>query len=400
MSTEILLNNNVVSERMDEIKQKLSSTDLDNINNKVDFFVDSIFNNAEKNDSILKSQISSIENLGSTEVSQLSTLTSDLTNFQMRELNNHDDKGRSKSIGDNMLALQKQANDLLPSKFMNRKFLGIFNIPVLNSFDKYIRKFQNSQTVMNDIIVAIKNGRESLLKNNEDLLNQTKQLHELGLMLEKYLYLTTHIYDNVNFKFEEAIKNNLLSEQEKSYIRSEILHGLQAKISSFETQIALTYQGILSFDLITNSNKQLIQSSKSCEDTTVTALNIGMTIASATHNQKQNLKYLNKVNEFNSDLIKGNSEALKTNTKDIMKLASNPNIRAEELQQAMLSINDTVQFYHNEKDKQLDMMRKNNQKLNEINSKNKLLLKSSNSKVLADLDSKISSIDGDMLSLN
>ena len=95
--------------------------------------------------------------------------------------------------------------------------------------------------------------------------------------------------------------------------------------------------------------------------------------------QKQNLKYLNKVNEFNSDLIKGNSEALKTNTKDIMKLASNPNIRAEELQQAMLSINETVQFYHTEKDKQLDMMRKNNQKLNEINSKNKLLLKSSNS---------------------
>lgn len=400
MSTEILLNDNVVSERMDEIKQKLSSSDLDNINNKVDYFVASIFNNTEKNDSLIKSQISSIENLGSTEVSQLSTLTSDLTNFQMRELNNHDDKGRSKSIGDNMLALQKQANDLLPFKFMNRKFLGIFNIPVLNSFDKYIRKFQNSQTVMNDIIVAIKNGRESLLKNNEDLLNQTKQLHELGLMLEKYLYLTTHIYDNVNFKFEEAIKNNLLSEQEKSYIRSEILHGLQAKISSFETQIALTYQGILSFDLITNSNKQLIQSSKSCEDTTVTALNIGMTIASATHNQKQNLKYLNKVNEFNSDLIKGNSEALKTNTKDIMKLASNPNIRAEELQQAMLSINETVQFYHTEKDKQLDMMRKNNQKLNEINSKNKLLLKSSNSKFLADLDNKISSIDGDMLSLN
>ena len=400
MSTEILLNDNVFSERMDEIKQKLSSSDLDNINNKVDYFVASIFNNTEKNDSLIKSQISSIENLGSTEVSQLSTLTSDLTNFQMRELNNHDDKGRSKSIGDNMLALQKQANDLLPFKFMNRKFLGIFNIPVLNSFDKYIRKFQNSQTVMNDIIVAIKNGRESLLKNNEDLLNQTKQLHELGLMLEKYLYLTTHIYDNVNFKFEEAIKNNLLSEQEKSYIRSEILHGLQAKISSFETQIALTYQGILSFDLITNSNKQLIQSSKSCEDTTVTALNIGMTIASATHNQKQNLKYLNKVNEFNSDLIKGNSEALKTNTKDIMKLASNPNIRAEELQQAMLSINETVQFYHTEKDKQLDMMRKNNQKLNEINSKNKLLLKSSNSKFLADLDNKISSIDGDMLSLN
>ena len=98
MSAEILLNDNVVSERMDEIKQKLSSSDLDNINNKVDYFVASIFNNTEKNDSLIKSQISSIENLGSTEVSQLSTLTSDLTNFQMRELNNHDDKDGQKVL--------------------------------------------------------------------------------------------------------------------------------------------------------------------------------------------------------------------------------------------------------------------------------------------------------------
>ncbi len=114
-----------------------------------------------------------------------------------------------------------------------------------------------------------------------------------------------------------------------------------------QQQLAVNQQGGLAAEIIIRNNKELGRGVNRALNVTVTALEVGATVAMALANQKIVLEKVESVSKTTSDLIAGTAARLKTQGTQIHNQASTAQLNIESLKSAFADIQTAMEDVSN-----------------------------------------------------
>ena len=244
-------------------------------------------------------------------------------------------------VANALIDLKIKVEELDPSKIDFGK-PGWFSrmvgkVPVIGkALKKYFSKFEKSQTVLDAIINALKNGKVQLDRDNGMLVEDQKALRESTLKLEKVIKLGQLIDTKLQYK---AAREYADDEDKKRFIEEELLFPLRQRIMDLQQQLVVSQQGVIAIELIIRNNKELIRGVNRAINVTVNALQVAVTVALALTHQRIVLKKIEAVNKTTSDLIAGTAATLRQQGAAIHKQASSSMLDIEALKSAFRDIN-------------------------------------------------------------
>jgi len=248
------------------------------------------------------------------------------------------DEGEGGEVAKSLVDLKLQVEDLDPARFdldpgWFSRLMGL--IPGVGTpLKRYFTKYESAQTVIAAIVRSLEIGRDQLNRDNVNLVDDQKAMHELTLKLEKAVKLAMRIDQKLDAKLKEMTPG---SEQHK-FVSEELLFPLRQRIIDLQQQLVVNQQGVLVTEGIIRNNKELVRGVNRTLHVTVSALNVGASLAIALANQKNVLEKVESVNKTTGDLIAGTAERLKTQGAQIHKQASTSMIEIDKLKQAFADI--------------------------------------------------------------
>ena len=254
--------------------------------------------------------------------------------------------GRANEGGDvsnALIDLKMKVEDLDPGKFdfepgwMSRT-LGM--LPGVGTpLKKYFTKYESAQTVISAIVRSLEQGRDQLLRDNTTMTEDQKNMRLMCQKLEQGIKLGQLMDQKLQYKLEREIP---ATDPKNKFISEELLFPLRQRIMDLQQQLAVNQQGVLATELVIRNNKELAQGVNRALNVTVTALQVGATVAMALANQKIVLDKLDAVNKTTSDLISGTAARLKTQGVEIQKRAAGTQISMDSLKSAFADINTAL----------------------------------------------------------
>lgn len=204
---------------------------------------------------------------------------------------------------------------------------------------RYFSKYESAQTVIQAIIRSLENGRDELDRDNVTLAEDQQQMRETTRQLQK----TIRLGQLIDRKLEAKLKTDVApTDPRHNFIAEELLFPLRQRIIDLQQQLAVHQQGVLASEIIIRNNQELIRGVNRALNVTVTALEVGATVAMALANQQTVLDKVQSVNQTTSDLIKGTAERLKTQGAAIHKQAASAQIDMEALKSAFGNIKSAM----------------------------------------------------------
>lgn len=248
------------------------------------------------------------------------------------------DEGEGGQVANSLVDLKMQVEDLDPARLdldpgWFSRVLG-YMPGVGTPLKRYFTKYESAQTVIAAIVRSLEVGRDQLNRDNVNLVEDQKGMYELTGKLDKAIKLAQRIDQKLDAKLKEMTSG---SEQHK-FVAEELLFPLRQRIIDLQQQLAVNQQGVLVTEGIIRNNKELVRGVNRTLHVTVSALNVGATLAIALANQKNVLEKVESINKTTGDLIAGTAERLKTQGAQIHKQASTSMIEIDKLKQAFADI--------------------------------------------------------------
>ncbi len=242
-------------------------------------------------------------------------------------------------VANSLIDLKMQVEDLDPAQvnldagFMTR-LLGY--LPGVGTpLKRYFSRFENASTAIDAIINSLEAGREQLKRDNLTLTDDQQHMRTLTLKLEK----TVQLGQLIDKSLQDALDTELTQDDPKfAFIAEELLFPLRQRLQDLQQQLLVNQQGFLTIEMIVRNNKELIRGVNRALNTTISALQIGVTLALALANQKIVLEKVKAINKTTEDLIAGTARRLKTQGAEIQKQASSTQIDIEVLKQSFADV--------------------------------------------------------------
>jgi uncharacterized protein YaaN involved in tellurite resistance len=210
-------------------------------------------------------------------------------------------------------------------------FLPFIGQPV----KRYFSRYESSQTVLDAIMNSLKDGRETLRRDNLTLRDDQSAMREITTKLEKTIHLGRLIDDHLSRGAEERLD---ATDPRYSFIMEELLFPLRQRIQDLQQQLVVNQQGVLALELVVRNNKELMRGVDRCINVTINALQVAVTVALALANQKIVLDKVKMVNETTDELIGGTARMLKEQGAAIQKQASSTMLDMDNLKAAFADI--------------------------------------------------------------
>jgi uncharacterized protein YaaN involved in tellurite resistance len=302
---------------------------------KADQFVAALLAVDPKDFAARKDYVSAAENMG-IELQKQAAKKSEILKQQIGKLAK--DEGDGGQVANSLVDLKMQVEDLDPARFdldpgWFSRMLG--HIPGIGTpLKRYFTKYESAQTVIAAIIRSLEVGRDQLNRDNVNLVEDQKGMYDLTGKLEKAIKLAQRIDQKLDAKLKEMTPG---TEQHK-FVAEELLFPLRQRIIDLQQQLAVNQQGVLVTEGIIRNNKELVRGVNRTLHVTVSALNVGATLAIALANQKNVLEKVESVNKTTGDLIAGTAERLKTQGAQIHKQASSSMLEIDQLKRAFADI--------------------------------------------------------------
>ena len=242
-------------------------------------------------------------------------------------------------VANALISLKVQVEELDPGKFdfepgWLSRTLG--RLPGVGTpIKRYFSKYESAQTVISAIIRSLENGRDQLLRDNVTLTEDQNQMREMTHKLEQAVRLGQLIDQKLQYKLDREIPKG---DPKHKFVSEELMFPLRQRIIDLQQQLAVNQQGVLATEIIIRNNKELSRGVNRSLNVTVTALEVGATVAMALANQKVVLDKVNSVSKTTSDLIAGTAARLKTQGVEIQKQASSAQLNIESLKTAFADI--------------------------------------------------------------
>ena len=282
--------------------------------------------------------IGSVERIGEKALKQAASESSVMLARPFRDLSQ--EKGLGQEIADNLAELTVNAQSIDPHKFSpGRKGWALRIAGKINRrMQKWLLKFYQVGTLIDTIVIALKDGIAKLDRNNKILIDDAMSMRESLIELAKLLGLAKMVDAKV-----EARMNELEDGRLKEFLEQEILFAVRQKVQEIEELVMVKQQGIITFEMTVRTNKQLMRGVRSTINVTVPAIRIGTTAALALADQKQILNVLKGAKQVGSDILAKNAQMLKEQQVEIYKEATTGSLDHEKMMQAFDDLFEAVE---------------------------------------------------------
>ncbi|HEY6236376.1 MAG TPA: toxic anion resistance protein [Candidatus Elarobacter sp.] len=296
-----------------------------------------------------KTRVSAISSMGNAEIQKSSSISSDLLNRPVREMNGGIFDGNS-DVAKQLLALRRIVEDLNPATkgdlFSPHKLLGI--IPFGSHLADYFHSYESSQHQLNAIIEGLYASRDQLLRDNASIDQERENEWNLMGTLEQYAYLAKKVGDAV-----EAQIATVTDPERVKILKEDVLFYARQKQVDIATQQAVNVQGYLALDLIRRNNEELVKGVDRATTTTVAALRTAVIVAQALANQKLVLDQIQALNTTTNKVIADTATMLKENTERVFEQASSSTVSIDTLKQAFADTESAIDSVSAYKEKAL-----------------------------------------------
>lgn len=204
---------------------------------------------------------------------------------------------------------------------------------------RYFSRYENASTTIDAIIQSLENGREQLKRDNITLADDQALMRALTLKLEKAVKLGQLI----DQRLQESLNTEIpQTDPRYGFIADELLFPLRQRIQDLQQQLLVNQQGYLTIEMIIRNNKELIRGVNRALNTTVSALQVAVTLALALANQRIVLEKVQAINTTTENLIAGTAARLRTQGAEIQKQASGTQLDIGLLKQAFADIHGAL----------------------------------------------------------
>lgn len=270
------------------------------------------------------------------------------------------------TVAKGLLDLQREIKDLDPSMidFAKTGLLG----KVFNPIRNYFAKYQKADNVINDIIISLEKGKNTLKNDNTTLEIEQQELRDLTKKLAKEIEMGTMMDEALASQIEMA--NSRGEDPEKiKFVTEEILFPLRQRIMDMQQMVVVNHQGIMAIEVVRRNNKELIRGVERAKNVTISAMKIAAIVASALYNQKIVLKKIEILNETTNELISGTSKMLKEQGAEIHKQSMEANISVETLKQSFADVMSAMEAISTYKQEALPRMKETINQFKELAQK-------------------------------
>jgi len=199
---------------------------------------------------------------------------------------------------------------------------------------RYFTKYESAQTVIQAIMRSLEQGRDGLQRDNLTLTEDQMGMRELSKKLGQAIRLGQAI----DARLEARLQTMQQGSEQHSFVAEELLFPLRQRLIDLQQQLAVNQQGILATELIIRNNKELVRGVNRALNVTLSALQVGATVALALANQRDVIDKVESVNKTTNDLITGTAERLRTQGAQIHKQAASAQLDIEGLKAAFVNI--------------------------------------------------------------
>lgn len=250
--------------------------------------------------------------------------------------------------------LQIEIKDLDPSMIDFAK-MGLLG-KLFNPMRAYFAKYQKADTVISDIVESLEKGRNVLKNDNTTLEIEQHALRDLTKVLQKEIELGSLMDTSIAAQVEVAREKGEDPDRVR-FIEEEILFPLRQRVMDLNTMLVVNQQGIIAYEMVVRNNRELIRGVDRAKTVTISALRIGVTVASALYNQKIVLKKIEALNATTNTIIAGTSKMLKDQGTAIQKQAMEANISVDTLKTAFSDVIEAMDSISTYKREALPQMR-------------------------------------------
>ncbi len=234
-----------------------------------------------------------------------------------------------------------------------RRILGF--VPVGSKLKAYFDQYAPAQKTIEAILRGLSDGRDALLQDNIAIADERRRIWEQMGQLEQVI----HLARTLDARLESAAFALDRSDPAKARaVREDALWQIRQRTTDLLTQMAVSTQGYMALDLIRKSNIELIKGVERASTTTVAALRTAITVAQALAGQKLVLDQIAALNGAASNLIEGNSDAIRENSTRIASETASATVNVEALQRAFGNIYSTIDAVDAFKAQALDNMKR------------------------------------------
>ena len=278
---------------------------------------------------------SAIENMG-VELQRRAAQKSQMLKQPIKKLTERTQEGGD--VGNALIELKMTVEGIDPGEFdfesgWFTRLIG--QVPGVGTpLKRYFTKYESAQTVIQAIMRSLEQGRDGLMRDNLTLADDQTGMRELTHKLEQAIRLGQAI----DAQLEGRLQGMQQGTDQHSFVAEELLFPLRQRLMDLQQQLAVNQQGILATELIIRNNKELVRGVNRALNVTVSALQVGATVAIALANQRDVIEKVESVNKTTNDLITGTAERLRTQGASIHKQAASAQLDIEGLKSAFVNI--------------------------------------------------------------
>lgn len=204
--------------------------------------------------------------------------------------------------------------------------------PVLgDKIKEYFVKFEETRTVIDDIARSLRRGGHQLKRDCDILREDRDAMRKLTLRLQKLIKLAL-LMDKL---FEEKLATLAVDDPQRNLIEQELLFPLRGRINAMQTRLLYNQTGVVSYEIVTRTNYELIRAIDLHLNSTVPGLSISATLAIALAHQKMRIEQVQAVSKVAEKLLIETTERLRKQGVDIQKMVSSPLIAIEVMKTAV-----------------------------------------------------------------
>lgn len=284
----------------------------------------------------LKDLTSALGVMGDKEISETSQMSNRMLQTPLKSMRQND-VGDGKSVANALKQLRMKVTELDPSRrdSFKGKLFGLLPFGMGKRVDSYMQEFKSSESQLNDIVKALMNGRDELMKDNASIDVERDSMNKLMQRLEQYAYIMKKLDERIEAKLPEIEAQDRLR---ASDIRQEVLFPMRQKSMDLYQHLAVCMQGYMSLQVIKQNNLQLVLGVNRATKTTMAALRTAVIVSEALGTQKLVLDQIESVNDTTNRLIEQNSVLLKTQAVAIQKQATSAAVDPKTLEKSFQNI--------------------------------------------------------------
>ena len=135
---------------------------------------------------------------------------------------------------------------------------------------------------------------------------------------------------------------------------------------NIQGMIVVNQQGIVSMNVVSRNNRELINGVDRAKNVTITALRTAVTVAGALYNQKVMIQKIQALNETTENIIAATSRMLREQGTEIQRQAMETTVSADTLKRAFADALDALEDINSFRENALPQMQKTIEQFGEM----------------------------------